>query len=89
LEEKTCVTNTSIVVVLVSSCLAGLQQVLNDDVVAKLFLKYYQFTNVGSNSQYDPDEEWQNFCEALWKLLGYRGTDEVGRVRLGNCLHNL
>ncbi|CAB4040344.1 Hypothetical predicted protein, partial [Paramuricea clavata] len=60
----------------VSSCLAGLQQVLNDDVAAKLFLKYYQFTNGRSNSQYDPDEEWQNFCEALWKLLGYRSTDE-------------
>ena len=69
---------TIINIVVVSSCLAGLQQVLDNDIAAKLVLKYYQLTNRMANSQCDPDDEWQNFCEAMWKLLGYRGAEEVG-----------
>ena len=50
---------------------------MNNDIVSKLFLKYYQLTNGSPDGTYDPDDEWQNFCESLWKLLGYRGTEEV------------
>ncbi|XP_046858377.1 anaphase-promoting complex subunit 1-like isoform X2 [Xenia sp. Carnegie-2017] len=60
----------------VSSCLTGLQQVLNNDVATKLLLKYYQLSNCSEDKDhFNPDEEWQNFCNILLKLIG-KSTEE-------------
>lgn len=51
-------------------CLTSLKQVLPNDVAVEAILKYYALSNGLHSDERKPDEEWQCFCEAIWKLLG-------------------